>query len=94
MEAKKFLRYPINLDVEDKICVVVGGGAVAHRKILGLLEAGAEVFLIAPDICSELRALIPTDEQGAPPALPPPERGAQPRSRFPPRVVGARLLKS
>ncbi len=83
------MRYPINLDVEDKICVVVGGGAVAHRKILGLLEAGAEIFLIAPDICSELRALISTDDQGAPPTLPPVECGAQPRTVVPPCAGGA-----
>lgn len=52
------LSYPINLDVEDKICVVVGGGRVAHRKICGLLEAKARVYVIAPELCDELHALL------------------------------------
>jgi siroheme synthase-like protein len=33
--------YPILLDVSDKLAVVVGGGAVAARKVSALLEAGA-----------------------------------------------------
>lgn len=52
------MSYPINLDVEGKICVVVGGGRVAHRKVLGLIEAKAKVVLIAPVLCDELRALV------------------------------------
>ena len=60
------MRYPINLDVEGKICAVVGGGRVALRKIRGLLEAGAEVFVIAPELCDELRAIV--DEDFIPPA--------------------------
>ena len=52
------MSYPINLDVEGKICVVVGGGRVAHRKVLGLIEAKAKIVLIAPVLCDELKALI------------------------------------
>ncbi len=39
--------YPIFLDINDKDCLVVGGGKVAERKIIGLLEAGARVTVIS-----------------------------------------------
>ena len=50
--------YPINLNVENKKCVVVGGGNVAYRKICGLLDAGAIVEVIAPEICAEIQKLV------------------------------------
>lgn len=52
------MSYPINLDIEDKICVVLGGGKVALRKINSLLFAGGKVIVIAPNICDELRQLV------------------------------------
>ena len=54
--------YPINLDVEKKSCLVVGGGKVALRKIRGLLEAGALVKVIAPEICAEVAELFQRGE--------------------------------
>jgi siroheme synthase-like protein len=53
--------YPVSLDVEGRPCLVVGGGPVAARKARGLLDCGAVVTVIAPDICAamaELEALI------------------------------------
>ena len=49
--------YPINLNVENKKCVVIGGGKVAYRKICGLIDAGAKVEVIAPEICAEISKL-------------------------------------
>ena len=49
--------YPLNLNVENKKCVVVGGGKIAYDKILGLLEAGARLDVIAPDFCPEILEL-------------------------------------
>ena len=40
-------RYPVALDLEGRPCVVIGGGVVGQHKVLGLLEAGARVRLIA-----------------------------------------------
>jgi siroheme synthase (precorrin-2 oxidase/ferrochelatase) len=37
--------------------VVVGGGAVAARKVRGLLVAGAQVSVISPELCDELDQL-------------------------------------
>jgi len=49
--------YPINLDIDGKACMVIGGGQVALRKIRGLLAAGAKVKVIAPEICAEVEEL-------------------------------------
>ena len=54
--------YPINLDVDGRKCVVVGGGEVALRKIRGLLSAGALVKVIAPEICAGVEELFQRGE--------------------------------
>lgn len=41
---------PIFLNIKDKRCLVVGGGEVARRKAGVLLEAGARVRVVAPEI--------------------------------------------
>jgi len=46
--------YPIFLDIEGKKCVVVGGGQVALRKVRALLDHGARVEVISPDLCPGL----------------------------------------
>lgn len=49
--------YPVNLVVAGKPCLVVGGGRVAHQKVSGLLEARAQVTVVAPDIAERILAL-------------------------------------
>ena len=46
--------YPVNLNLENKKCFVVGGGKVAARKISGLLDSGAKVEVISPEVCEEI----------------------------------------
>jgi precorrin-2 dehydrogenase/sirohydrochlorin ferrochelatase len=46
--------YPICLDLEAHHCVVVGGGRVAERKVLGLLSCRAQVSVISPLLTNEL----------------------------------------
>jgi precorrin-2 dehydrogenase/sirohydrochlorin ferrochelatase len=46
--------YPICLDLEKKACIVVGGGRVAERKVLGLLACSAQVTVISPELTEEL----------------------------------------
>lgn len=49
--------YPIFVDLARRACVVVGGGRIAERKVLGLLDARARVTLISPRITSRLSEL-------------------------------------
>jgi len=49
--------YPVCLEISDKLCVVVGGGSVAERKVLGLLTAGAQVRIISPQLTRPLTEL-------------------------------------
>lgn len=42
--------YPINLNINKKRCLVIGGGDVAVRKINELCSCGARVVVISPDV--------------------------------------------
>jgi siroheme synthase-like protein len=48
--------YPVNLLVSGRRCVVVGAGRIAARKIAALLDAGAVVHVVAPDLGPEVQA--------------------------------------
>lgn len=50
-------RYPLALSMAGRRAVVVGGGRVALRRARGLLDAGAQVLVIAPDVTAELNEL-------------------------------------
>jgi precorrin-2 dehydrogenase/sirohydrochlorin ferrochelatase len=41
--------YPIHLDIKNRNCLIVGGGAVGTRKVNTLLECGAHVTVVSPD---------------------------------------------
>jgi len=58
--------YPIFLNIRGEKCLVVGGGKVALRKVQAFLECGANVQVVSPILCSELRRLA---ESGAIQAL-------------------------
>lgn len=47
---------PIFANVKNKCCLVVGGGSVGARKAGVLLESGAKVRVVAPEIQDELKA--------------------------------------
>jgi len=49
--------YPVYLDVRERPCVVIGGGRVAERKALSLLEAGADVTVVSPSLTPKLSEL-------------------------------------
>jgi precorrin-2 dehydrogenase / sirohydrochlorin ferrochelatase len=50
-------QYPVNLVLDGRRCLVVGGGKVALRKVEGLLACGARVTVVAPTVVDELRSL-------------------------------------
>lgn len=49
--------YPVNLVLEGLPVLVVGGGTVAVGKVRGLVEAGARVTVVAPEVRSEIDAM-------------------------------------
>jgi phosphoadenosine phosphosulfate reductase len=54
--------YPLVLGLAGRRAVVVGGGPVAARRTASLVEAGADVLLVAPWVCEDLHDLV---ESGA-----------------------------
>jgi uroporphyrin-III C-methyltransferase/precorrin-2 dehydrogenase/sirohydrochlorin ferrochelatase len=50
--------FPIFVDLNDRPCVVIGGGEVAARKVRSLLNAGARVTVVALEASAEMRTLL------------------------------------
>jgi precorrin-2 dehydrogenase/sirohydrochlorin ferrochelatase len=50
--------YPVSLITKDRKCLVIGGGAVAERKVFSLLKSGARVEIISLKITSKLKKLV------------------------------------
>ncbi len=55
--ATDFPRFPLFVSLSGKTVTVVGAGKIASRRIKVLLEYGARIRVIAPQICAEIRAL-------------------------------------
>ncbi len=51
---------PLTIDLSGTQCVCVGGGAVAARRVPALLDAGAHVRIIAPEVDAALLQCIQT----------------------------------
>ena len=49
--------YPIQLDIRNRNCLVVGGGDVGSRKVNGLLGCGAMVTAVSPRVTESLQKL-------------------------------------
>ena len=54
--------YSINLKVKGRKCVVVGGGKVAERKVMALLESGADVLVVSKELSPGLRSAFDNKE--------------------------------
>ena len=50
--------YPVNLQINNRSCLVVGGGSVAERKVQSLLAAGASVAVLSPEITESLADMV------------------------------------
>jgi len=49
--------YPVNLDILDRPCLVIGGGAVGARKVATLLDCGARITIVSPRVDERLHQL-------------------------------------
>ncbi len=49
--------FPISLNLSGKYVIVIGGGKIAERKIKSLLETGAHIVVISPELTVELKKL-------------------------------------
>ena len=47
--------YPVNLDIKNRKCLVVGGGTVGTRKVMTLLNCGAKVTVVSSDVAEKLQ---------------------------------------
>ncbi len=46
--------YPVSFNMSGRRCLVIGGGPVAERKIAALLEVGAAVTVISPQVTEQI----------------------------------------
>lgn len=53
--------FPMFVDMMERECLIVGGGNVAYRKVIVMLDFGAKITVVAEDICDELRKLTIDD---------------------------------
>jgi precorrin-2 dehydrogenase/sirohydrochlorin ferrochelatase len=49
--------YPIQLDIQNRPCLVVGGGAVGTRKVNTLLKCGAKVTVVSREVSPRVAEL-------------------------------------
>jgi len=49
--------YPVNLDIQNRNCLVVGGGDVGTRKVMTLLDCGAMVIVVSPAVTEKIEEL-------------------------------------
>lgn len=68
--------YPLMVDLSGRAAVVIGGGRVATRKVNHLLEAGARVTVVAPELTATLTSAVEAGRIGWKP------------QRFSPDVLG------
>jgi len=51
------MSYPISVNLRGRLCLVIGGGKVAERKIKSLLTHRAQVRLVSPEATETLQKL-------------------------------------
>lgn len=54
--------YPAHINLQDRKCLVVGGGSVAERKVVTMLLSGGNVTLVSPNATELLTFLANTSK--------------------------------
>jgi uroporphyrin-III C-methyltransferase/precorrin-2 dehydrogenase/sirohydrochlorin ferrochelatase len=49
---------PIFFNISNRLCLVIGGGDIATRKVNMLLKANGQIRLVSPSVCAELKEMI------------------------------------
>ena len=47
--------YPAFINVENRTCLVIGGGKFAEEKVFKLLSHGAKIKIVSPDITENIK---------------------------------------
>ena len=50
--------YPMMLNIENKKCVIVGGGDIAYRKTLELIEYGADITVVSISVNEDIKVFV------------------------------------
>ena len=56
------MTYPVFLQLEDKVALVIGGGKVAQRKVETLLDCGASIRIVSRVLTVKLKELIDSEK--------------------------------
>lgn len=62
MKTEKLQLYPMALKIGGRRCVVVGGGSIAERKVLSLVQCQARVVVVSPELTPTLEAMASAGE--------------------------------
>lgn len=54
--------YPVFMNVKDRRCVVIGGGAIGEEKVHRLLDCDSTVFVVSPEVTTGVRELAEAGE--------------------------------
>tara|TARA_Y100000996_G_C22453977_1_gene615066 strand:- start:132 stop:767 length:636 start_codon:yes stop_codon:yes gene_type:complete len=54
--------YPAFINVENRTCLVIGGGEFAEEKVFKLLSHGAKIKIVSPDITKNIKNILDKEE--------------------------------
>ncbi len=58
------MKFPVFIDLQDRMIIVIGGGNIALRRIRTLLPFGGEITVISPDLHESLLDLFHNHQIG------------------------------
>jgi precorrin-2 dehydrogenase / sirohydrochlorin ferrochelatase len=50
--------YPISLSLSGRTVIIIGGGKIAERKVNSLLDTGAKIEVVSPNLTQELQKWV------------------------------------